>query len=170
MKSFVSISPEEIQENLFSEISQVWALLTAQKPDGSVNTMTISWGEFGHFWRRNVVTVGVRPQRYTKEFMDAADTFSLSFLPSEYKKVLGYLGSASGRDEDKIAKSGLTLGHQDGIPFFEESNLVVLCEKVYTQKLQAENFSMREMAQEFYPENDFHTLYTGNIEKVLIEK
>ena len=90
----------------FEKIGSQWMLISAEK-DGKVNTMTASWGGVGVLWGKNVVTVYIRPQRYTKEFVDANDTFTLSFFDGNYMKELGYLGKVSGRDEDKIAKSGL---------------------------------------------------------------
>lgn len=65
------------------------------------NTMTASWGGLGVMWSKNVAFVVVRPQRYTKEFLDAEPAFSLSFLGDEHRKALSYLGSVSGRNEDK---------------------------------------------------------------------
>ena len=81
---------------IFAELGRDWALITAQK-DGKVNTMTAAWGGIGVMWGKDVAFVVVRPTRYTKEFLDAGDTFSLSFLPAEHKKTLSYFGSVSGR-------------------------------------------------------------------------
>ena len=106
--SFKEIKPEELQKNPFQMIGKEWLLVTAEK-DGKANTMTASWGGVGVMWGRNVAFIVIRPQRYTKEFIDASDKLSLSVLDEEYRKTLSYLGSVSGRDEDKIGKSGLTI-------------------------------------------------------------
>ena len=109
---------------IFAELGRDWALITAQK-DGKVNTMTAAWGGIGVMWGKDVAFVVVRPTRYTKEFLDAGDTFSLSFLPAEHKKTLSYFGSVSGREEDKIAKSGLAIAREDDIPYFEAAEKAV---------------------------------------------
>lgn len=76
--------------------------LTAEK-DGKVNTMTAGWGGLGVMWGKNVAFVVVRDSRYTKEFIDSSDSFSLTFFENtpDNKKMLSYIGSTSGRDEDK---------------------------------------------------------------------
>lgn len=121
--SFKEIKPEELQKNPFQMIGKEWLLVTAEK-DGKANTMTASWGGVGVMWGRNVAFIVIRPQRYTKEFIDASDKLSLSVLDEEYRKTLSYLGSVSGRDEDKIGKSGLTVAHTDDVPYFAEANTV----------------------------------------------
>ena len=100
------IKPEELQKNPFQMIGKEWLLVTAEK-EGKANTMTASWGGVGIMWGKPVAYVFIRPQRYTKEFIDAGDHFSLSVLGEDYRKTLNYFGTVSGRDEDKIAKSGL---------------------------------------------------------------
>ena len=92
MKAFRKISAEEIGKTPFELIGKDWMLVTAQKPDGSVNTMTASWGGLGVMWGKNVAFAVIRPQRYTKEFIDNGERFSLTFFPEQYKKELGYLG------------------------------------------------------------------------------
>ncbi len=73
------IKPEELTKNPFHMIGKEWMLVTAEK-DGKVNTMTASWGGVGIMWGKPVAYVFIRPQRYTKEFIDGTDTFSLSIL------------------------------------------------------------------------------------------
>lgn len=170
MNQFTSISPSEINENLFHKIQKEWALLTAAKPDGTVNTMTISWGEFGHLWNRFTMSVVVRPQRFTKEFIDASNTFSVSFLPPRYQKELSYLGTVSGREEKKIEKSGLHILKNGEIPFFEESTLTFFCKVLYKQDLSESSFLDMNVMAEAYPKRDFHTLYIGQIMDIFTKK
>ena len=137
--SFKEIKPEELQKNPFQMIGKEWLLVTAEK-DGKANTMTASWGGVGVMWGRNVAFIVIRPQRYTKEFIDASDKLSLSVLDEEYRKTLSYLGSVSGRDEDKIGKSGLTVAHTDDVPYFAEANTVITGKKLYAQEYRPECF------------------------------
>ncbi|NTW71124.1 MAG: flavin reductase family protein [Eubacteriaceae bacterium] len=169
MKKFKEITPEQFDENPFKLIGVDWMLITAEK-DGKVNTMTAAWGGLGVMWSKNVVFIVIRPQRYTKEFVDAASTFSLSFLEKNFKKQLGYIGSVSGRDEDKIGKSGLTVVHEGDTPFFEEANMAVICKKLYSQAYQPECFTVEGVDEEWYPDKDFHTMYIAEIEKILVKK
>ena len=151
---------------IFAELGRDWALITAQK-DGKVNTMTAAWGGIGVMWGKDVAFVVVRPTRYTKEFLDAGDTFSLSFLPAEHKKTLSYFGSVSGREEDKIAKSGLAIAREDDIPYFEAADKVLLLKKLYAQDMCPEAFVDASLDAQWYPEHDYHTLYIAEITGVL---
>lgn len=83
-------SPGGAFGNAIQRISKQWALASAQKPDGAVNTMTISWGGLGYLWNQPVAFLFVRPQRYTYEFVESADGFSLCFFPEKYRKELQY--------------------------------------------------------------------------------
>ncbi|WP_295361911.1 hypothetical protein [uncultured Pseudoramibacter sp.] len=71
-----------------------WYLVTAEK-DGRVNALTATWGAFGNVWEKKTVTVYIRPQRYTKQFMDAAGRFTLTFFDGHQQEMM-YLGSHSG--------------------------------------------------------------------------
>lgn len=169
MDNFIEIKPEELNKSAFQLIGNEWMLVTAQK-DNKVNTMTASWGGFGIMWHKNVVNIVLRPQRYTKEFVDSSDTFSLTFFDKKYKKQLGYLGAVSGRDEDKIAKSNLTVDHIDNTPYFEEANLVLICKKLYAQDFDSKCFIQDGLDEEFYANKDYHTMYIAEVQKVLIKE
>ena len=160
------ITAENINENIFKLIGKDWMLVAAQK-DGKTNAMTASWGFAGVMWGKNCLITAIRPQRYTKEFIDGSDTFSITILPDGYRDTLNYFGSVSGRDEDKIAKSGLTVEKCENTPYFAEGKLVLICRKMFAQEIKAESFIDKEALEKWYPNNDFHTLYVAEIVKVL---
>lgn len=164
---FKEINPMELNANAFDVIGKQWLLVTAAKEDGTCNTMTASWGGFGIMWGKNVAYVVIRPQRYTKEFIDASATLSLSVLPEEYRRTLSYLGTVSGRDEDKIAKAELTVKYDGETPYFDESNLVFICEKLFAQPYDPNSFIDKTLIEKNYPNEDYHTLYICEITKVL---
>lgn len=166
MTKFQKITPEEITRNPFTLIGKDWLLVTAEK-DGRANTMTASWGGLGVLWGKPVAFIFIRPQRYTKEFLEAGDRFSLSILDETHRRTLSYLGSVSGRDEDKIKKSGLTLAHENGTPYFAEARLVLTCRKLYAQDLQPECFLDKESDAKWYAAKDYHTMYIAEIGEVL---
>ena len=169
MSKFIEIKPELFEQSPFKLIGKDWMLITAER-DGKVNTMTASWGGFGVMWGVNVAYIGIRPQRYTKEFVDNSETFSLTFLDNSFKTTLSYLGSKSGRDEDKIKKSKLTILHTDDTPYFEEATTAMLCKKLYAQELKPEYFIMSELNEKWYPNVDYHTLYIAEITKILVKE
>lgn len=160
------ISYKDLNENTFDMIGKDWLLLTAEK-DGKVNTMTASWGGVGILWNKKVAYIFVRPQRYTKEFIDSNEKLSISVLPNEYRKELQYLGTVSGRDEDKIAKANLTVQNCDNVSYFEESRLTFICKKLYAQQLKEECFIDESIIDTSYPNKDYHMMYVVEIEKIL---
>lgn len=161
----------ELQMNPMTLIAKEWMLLTAGTEDRGFNTMTASWGHLGAIWGQGgglpTSVCYVRPQRYTKEFVDREELYTLCFFPEEYKKALGYLGSHSGRDGDKVAHVGLTPAFGEGYTYFEEAKLVLVCRKLYRAPLVAEGFADRSIIDQCYAAGDFHDMYIGEIVKVL---
>ena len=144
-------------------------LITAGNEARGCNTMTASWGNLGTLWGRPTSLIYVRPQRYTTEFIDREELYTLAFFPEEYKKALGYLGTASGRDGDKIAAAGLTPVFDGDCTYFAEASLVLVCRKLYRAPILEETFIDKTIADQCYPEKDFHDMYVGEIVKVLAE-
>lgn len=164
---FKEIAVEELNFNPFTKIGTEWMLITAGD-EKKFNTMTASWGGMGIMWNRNVVTVYIRPQRYTKEFVDANELFTVSFYGKEYRNALNICGTKSGRDCDKAAEAGLTPCFFDGSTAFEEANMVFVCRKLYADLMPAENFLDKEIDQKCYPKKDYHTMYVAEIVRVLV--
>lgn len=159
------INVKELNGNVFEMIGDQWMLITAKK-DGKINTMTASWGAMGIMWGKNVATAYIRPQRYTKEFVDSSDVFTLSFFGGEQKKAMGHLGSVSGRTEpDKIDRAGLHVTEVEGYPTFEEATLTLVCKKLYVQEMKPECFLGTEEIERWYPDKDFHYMYMAEIVK-----
>lgn len=155
--------------NPMTRIGDDWMLITAGCKERGYNTMTASWGHLGCIWGGYTSVCYIRPQRYTKSFVDREELYTLCFFPG-YKKELGYLGSHSGRDEDKVAKTGLTPAFGDGFTYFEEADLVLVCRKLYRAPVLEDGFLDRDLMDKCYPDRDFHDLYVGRIEKVLVKE
>ena len=102
------IDPKTLTMNPFTLIGDQWLLITAGTPE-HCNTMTASWGGVGVLWAEPSATCYIRPQRYTKEFVDNSDYFTLCFFDESYRKALNLCGSTSGRDVDKIKECGFTV-------------------------------------------------------------
>ena len=170
MASFKEIAPrEEWGHNPFDRIHNDWMLLAARKPDGNVNMMTVNWGGVGVLWHKPVVYLVVRPQRHTKEFIDAADTFSLSFFPEEYREQLTICGKKSGRDIDKMAACGFTIQLDSGAPVFEQADTVLICQKLFSQTMLPESVLCPDVQTEFYSKKDYHQIYVAEILKNLVK-
>lgn len=157
------VDSRALDKNVFSLIGEQWMLITAGTPN-HCNTMTASWGGLGVLWGTNVATCYIRPGRYTKQFVEERDYFSLSFLGEEYRKQLAFCGSKSGRDVDKIKECGFTLTSGAGdAPFIQESELVLVCRKLYWQDMNPAHFLDAKIGEKWYPEKDYHRIYVGEI-------
>lgn len=159
---------KDLSMNPFTAVGRDWMLLAAGNETDGSNAMTVSWGHLGAIWGNSdpTVVVYVRPQRYTKVFMDRETKFTLSAFPADRKPALAYMGSHSGRDEDKAANAGLTPVYFDGTVGFEEASLTFVCEKIYTGRILEEGFSDKSIPTKNYPLKDYHTMYVGRVTAV----
>ncbi len=128
------------------------------------NSMTIGWGSIGAMWNAPFIQVVVRPQRYTFEFMEKYDSFTVSVLPVQYKDALAIMGSKSGRDSNKIKEAGLTLLQSEFVeaPAFKEAELIFECKKNYWQDMNPDNFLDKSVFDK-YQAKDYHRIYFGEI-------
>lgn len=167
------IDVSSLKINPMDMIAHEWMLVTAGNQERGYNTMTASWGHLGSIWGHGggkpTSVIFVRPQRYTKEFVDREEYYSLTFFPEEYKKALGYLGSHSGRDGDKVAAVGLTPVFDERTTWFAESKLVLICRKLYRAPITEEGFLDRQVLEDAYPRRDFHDMYVGEIVEAYAE-
>ena len=166
--AFHEIDYKEMKINPFTMFLSEWGLVGAGTPERR-NAMTIGWGTLGILWGKPVAIVFIRPQRFTKEFVEQNEKFSVSFYPAEYRKALEILGTKSGRDGDKIAESGLTPFFSDGTIGFEEAHTLLICRKLFGgQQFEASKFIDLNLAGKMYPDRDYHYLFVGEIEKVYV--
>lgn len=163
--NFNEVDINSFKTNPFTLIGDEWMLITAGTKE-KCNTMTASWGGVGVIWGKNVATIYIRPTRYTKEFIHREDSFTIAFFDKQYKKALGICGSKSGRDCDKIKEAGLTVGFDGEVPYINEAKMVLVCKKLYHDEIKPNNF-VENWIDENYPNKDYHTMYIGEIVKVL---
>lgn len=160
--SLKQIDASTLTFNPFEKLSKQWALVSAGNLD-KFNMMTVSWGAVGVIWGKPSVTAYIRQTRYTKEFVDQNDTFTLTFLKDGHREALNVLGSKSGRDMDKMKDSGLTPVEVDGNVTFAEADLVLVCRKRFVQDMPKENFLQQETLDRWYADQNYHTMYIGEI-------
>lgn len=155
----------EWKDNPFEAIGKEWMLVTAGTREKS-NTMTASWGGVGVLWNKPVAFSFLRPQRYTLEFLEREEYYTLAFFGEGYRSALSFCGSKSGRDVDKWKETGLTPAF-DLAPFPAEARLVLVCKKLYQQDMEPGCFLEEALAEQHYPQKDFHRVFVGEIVKVL---
>lgn len=153
-------------------------LLTTSSGE-KVNTMTIGWGKIGIEWNRPVFIAYVRESRYTKQMLEENGEFTVNIPYGNIdSKILGYCGTNSGRNTDKIKDLGLTLVNSDriSVPGIKELPLTLECKVIYKQK-QDLNALPEDILERFYPAaedsglRDYHIAYYGEIvDAYLIEE
>lgn len=153
---------------IFTMFDEAWGLLAAGS-EKDFNMMTISWGMMGTLWGlpfrgKPVVTVFVNPARYTNQFMEKEEYFTVNFLPKEYKKQLTILGSRSGREIDKKGQSGLTPVFEGKGITFKESELSFICKKIYSKQFDGKQIPP-DVYEFFYEKHQAepHIAYIGDV-------
>jgi flavin reductase (DIM6/NTAB) family NADH-FMN oxidoreductase RutF len=173
-EEFVKMDPKEIQGNPAQLIGDEWMLITAGNKE-LYNTMTAGWGTLGVIWGKPITTCYVHPDRYTFEFMEKSEYYTLCFFDREYRSALTYCGTESGRDhkdKNKAEVAGLTpLYTENGAVYFKEAYLVLECKKLYSDQFKAENFATNivmtrrntNTASTYNEMPQYHKFYIGEI-------
>jgi flavin reductase (DIM6/NTAB) family NADH-FMN oxidoreductase RutF len=161
------IEIQDFNENVFKLIGDDWLLINTYNEE-KVNSMTASWGGMGVLWNKEVAYIFIRPQRYTQELLPNNEYFSLSVMGEEYRDVLNYLGSVSGRDENKLEKANLAVTKdENGAPIIEEARLNIIVRKLFCQQMTEDAFVDKDLVDINYPNKDFHFVYVLEILKII---
>lgn len=163
------INLKDLSLNPFTKIGKEWMLITAGD-EKNFNTMTASWGGLGVLWNKDVAFTFIRPSRYTYEFTQREEYFSLCFFPEEYRSALAFCGKYSGREYDKAKETGLTPVTLEGVPCFGEASFVLVCRKLYAQEMKAECAESEDVKTHYGENEPYHTMYVGEIVKAFIKE
>ena len=164
---------EDFTENGFQWFHDAELLAAGDKEKS--NAMTIGWGGIGTLWGRTALTVYVAEKRYTKEFMDKADYFTVMAFDVkdsrsaegrlQGKKVLNYMGTKSGRDGDKAQALGLHTAYTaNGTPYYTEATMVIECKIMYAAPFDPQYFKS-EVPKNMYANfpAGIHSMYIGEV-------
>ena len=132
--------------------------------------MTIAWGTMGTVWSRPVITVYVNPLRYTYEFMNENDLFTVGFFPPEYHNDLNTMGTRSGREAGPLKGTSLTPCYLDNAVYYKEAQLTFVCKKLYTQDWDKDAIPPQIAARYYAPEHKAHRVYIGEVIEQINER
>ena len=156
---------KEININPFDKFNKDWALVTAGCKD-KFNSMTISWGSMGTLWHKSIVTIYVRPERYTFDFLKNNDYFTVSFYDEKYREQLTMFGRCSGRDSDKVAKSGFSPIFLDKGITYKEARETIILKKIYIEQMNKDLFN--EDVLNCYKDNgEAHYIIIGEVINII---
>ncbi len=151
--------------SVFTMFDKNWALATAGNME-NFNTCTIGWGSLGTVWGKPTVTIYINEARHTNSFLLDNDYFTVSFFPEEFREDLTYLGTHSGRDENKVAKTRLTPVKAGESVSFKEACLTFVCRKIYWDKQSLDQLDYK-ISTGFYAKRPPHYEYIGEIVDVI---
>ncbi|MCL1910801.1 MAG: flavin reductase [Leptospirales bacterium] len=172
---FKEISPEEINDNVFTLTGKVLPVVTVGKQD-NYNSMTASGGGMGLLFKKPTTMLLFPSNRYTLELIEKEQKYTLSYFPDEYKKQVMFLGSKSGRDSDKMKEVELTgLQTPSGNISFKEARLIIECKLTQiTVPIFPDDFHSQEAIDymsEPYKDPGEHRKYVfGEITHVWVKK
>ena len=159
------LESSDLPDNVIQLIGKEWMLVTAGD-ESSYNTMTASWGGIGFLWNKPVVYVFIRPERYTFEFIEKSEYFTLSFLGEENRAIHKICGSKSGREVDKVKETGLKpVITEKGNILFEQGRLSLECRKLYTDVMKEDCFIDPSVCKQWYggAHGGLHHIYVAEI-------
>ena len=165
---FRDICVRDFKENIIELISKEYMLITAGNKDG-YNMMTASWGFMGEMWGEDSVAVVVRPERYTMDFIESSDYFTLTFF-GDNKDIHKVCGSKSGRNVDKTALTGLSPVASDNYVYFKEARLVLIIKKKYVQPMDKQFLIDKSIDEKWYQNGGWHNLIIGSIERIYVKE
>jgi flavin reductase (DIM6/NTAB) family NADH-FMN oxidoreductase RutF len=151
----------DVLEETLDKLDGDGVLLVAGDPP---NPMTIGWGTIGHIWNKQIFTVMVRPVRHTFSLMESANSFTICILPDQFRKELHICGTQSGRDINKIKTCNFSIEKSIGTDAFYigESVIHFECRLVHKHRLDPATLDPA-IVKRYYPSNDFHMVYYGEI-------
>ena len=163
--SFKEIKPEEMKGNPFFLLNERFMLVTSENGD-IYNMATINWGGLGILWSRKVNMLFMRPSTLTSEFIENNDYYTVCFFDEKYLDLLRFIGHNSGRYANKMNLKGLTPVKQDGVVWYEEAKIVLVCKKMYADNIRPENIIDEKIMDRVYPDGgNFHRVYYGEVIK-----
>ncbi len=173
--NYVCIPVTDLKDNVIDLVGNQWMLVTAGNAR-SYNTMTASWGTMGVVWGKPAAMIMIRESRYTYEFLEREQAFTLSFFSESYRPALRVCGTRSGRTSDKVKDAGLTpVQTPSGMMSFGEARMIIECKTMFQQRMDTEHFTPAykdEIEKEYYATSDAsrHQLFVSEIIRVWIKK
>jgi flavin reductase (DIM6/NTAB) family NADH-FMN oxidoreductase RutF len=154
----------ELWNETIARLRDPGLLLASCDSKGVPNVMTIGWATLGTIWAKPILTVLVRPSRFTYPLIEEVGDFTVNVPTPELEEVVKYCGTVSGREENKLSRSSLTATPSRHVcsPIIEECVLHYECRVVHKHDLNP-NALATDIRHDFYPQENFHRVYYGEI-------
>jgi flavin reductase (DIM6/NTAB) family NADH-FMN oxidoreductase RutF len=149
-------------DSTLERLTQDGLLLASTRRDGRSNAMTIGWATIGIIWGLPVMVVLVRPSRYTYQFIEESQVFTVNVPSARMRDFVDLCGTKSGRDVDKLAQVATSEGQKVRSVTIDDCPLVYECQVVHWNDVQPDALAA-EVSARAYRRGDFHRLYYGQI-------
>lgn len=156
------IDPFAAWPQVCSALGSNGAILMSGEPG---NPMTIGWATLGVVWGKTVLTVLVRPSRFSFALLESLPQFTVNVLdPDRFKRQLAFCGSHSGRDRDKLTECGFTTEESQRVrvPHLGEAQLVYECAVVHKTTVVDADLAA-DIRGRYYPRGDLHRIYHAEV-------
>lgn len=158
---FEKVEFKSIQNLCYEKLGTEGALILVGNKEEH-NNMTIGWATSGILWSKPVVISYVKPTRYTFDFCNKFDTFSICYFDNQ-KDILRECGTKSGRDVNKDELCNLHAIELDGEIAYEEATVVIVCKKIYQDDFKKDHFLDMSIYQKRYSDDLPHRFYVGEV-------
>lgn len=163
------VAADKLQLDVFSVFGTNNGLLMVGDTDDA-RVMTVGWANLGRTWNIPTCIVYVRPERYTYEYMETHEYFSLSVLPMKQHDKVIYCGIHSGRDTDKIKDCDFSLQYGMGdTPLIDTAEWALVCKKLYVQDLSPQGVTDSRVLRS-YTREGWHRMYIGQVVEAYRQK
>lgn len=158
---FEKVEFKDVQNYCYDKLGKEGALLLVGDANNH-NNMTIGWATFGILWSKPVAISYVKPTRYTFNYSNNFDTFSICYFENT-KETLKICGTKSGKDINKDEVCSLNIADLDGVLGYEEASLIITCKKIYQDDLKEECFFDKTIVEKRYLDKKIHRFYVGEV-------
>jgi flavin reductase (DIM6/NTAB) family NADH-FMN oxidoreductase RutF len=171
---FKQISPDEIDDDVFTLVGKIFPVVTVGAPD-SCNAMVASGGGLGMMFRKPAAWCIFPSNRYTLELIEKKQTYTLSFFPDSHREQFMFFGTKSGRDSNKMKESELAVIETPlGNASFEEARLIIECRLTQISTPRVEDFYTEDakayLAEAYKDPGEVRKYVFGEIERVWAKK
>jgi flavin reductase (DIM6/NTAB) family NADH-FMN oxidoreductase RutF len=129
-----SLEEIDFQKHL-DEFVKKDAILVCMSKDKKVNLIAIGWKLIGIMWSKPVITVAIRPDRYSHEVIENGEkAFTVNFGGIITEKIINFCGTKSGRSVDKVKETGLQFMESQDIkvPYIKGAHLAYECKIIHS--------------------------------------
>lgn len=172
---FTRIEPAEFRKTLSKFVAEEDHTVITAGTEFQFNSMAASWEALGHYFEKPMTFCLLGAEKYTLKFIKERKTYTMSFLPEQFKGDLYAFGAKSGRGSDKMKETKLTyVETPSGNITYKEAKVVVECQLFEITTVNPNDFYTedgRSFVEKANTEgHDYHKLVFGVVTNIWVRK